>query len=872
MAKKIILSKEQDKAANPMQNVWVQANAGTGKTSVLVQRLLRILFRAKDGDAPGILCLTYTNAGAGVMRNRILKQLRDWALSSDAELADLLSGVPLNQVPTSEDVLHARSLFFQYIDNPEMLKIKTIHGFCEEILHRFPLEAGLAPGWTLVSDTAQSVLMQETFERLINSPSENQRVDAAFGHIVTRMSETKMSRLIDNLSDQYKTFFMVGDIDKYRKYFVDTTWKFLELDNVPQMEISDTELKFVLESAQMEQNRRKSPAKYLENVINLSKQYIEKTIDFSEYADAYIKDDGGMRAYMDKIPVVCAEQLRVYNVVQYQANRNLYDDSVALFDLSAAFYAEYNRQKRSRNLLDFEDMILYTRKLFSSSDTMGWVLSQLDMSLSHILVDEAQDTSPMQWDILRMLAGDFFTDGDKAGSNRSLFVVGDTKQSIYGFQGADPRAFAYSREAIAAQIENNQRTIQDVPLAQSFRSTAPILNSVDRFFSDDEVIAVSGFVNNQHKCFRDDDAGVVELHKLIAKDKDGPNDTDYVSTVCDKISDLIQDGKYSADDIMILVQKRKPFAPLFTSELKRRGISVAGSDRIVLPDYPPVRDLLNLVRFCLKPSDDYSLCCVLKSPCFYLTEAQIFNLCKKKNDANNAKRLTQERFVPTTVFEVLADDFPEIRKTLADVLLSAAHMAPHSFFYMILYSMGVRDRFIAALGAQVIEPLEEFMTICLSYERTQPGTLYHFLKWFISGASEVKRDMEGAKGVRIVTVHGSKGLEAPVVFLVDTNRTPESDPTISLTSDDMPVWLWAARSEPSQKKKDAAQPQTEIKMAEYFRLLYVAMTRAKDELYIYAYTSRKNPTKNAWYEHLWRVFAGDNNEQEFIRITNDDIK
>ena len=231
MAKKTILSPEQDAAANPTKNVWVQANAGTGKTSVLTQRLLRILFRTHDCSASGILCLTYTNAGAGEMRNRILRALREWAMADDATLIDMLDGVSTNCPPTQDDIIRAREIFFTYIDNPDLLKIKTIHGFCEEILHRFPLEAGISPAWSLVSDAAQRVLLQDTFTSLINNGSQYENVLPAFFHLVDRVSENFLDDLLSKLSEQYKNFFEVENIVNYRKYFIDTIKDFLNLTN-----------------------------------------------------------------------------------------------------------------------------------------------------------------------------------------------------------------------------------------------------------------------------------------------------------------------------------------------------------------------------------------------------------------------------------------------------------------------------------------------------------------------------------------------------------------------------------------------------------------------------------------------------------------
>lgn len=871
MEKKQTLSYEQDLASTPTENVWVQANAGTGKTSVLVQRLLRILFRAPDWGKCGILCLTYTNAGAGEMRNRILSSLRQWAVASDAQLIELLDGVAINCPATSDDIAHAREIFFKFIDAPEILKIKTIHGFCEEVLHRFPIEAGLSPSWSLISDDAQRSLLQDVFTNLINSPINNGRVYDAFAHIVGRVSENYMTDLLDILSDQYKHFFQIDNFDNYRNYFIDTTENFLKLSNVPSNEFDVETLQNIIKNTQDDINNAKKPATYLTDIVNKTKQYIDTTIDFEEYKKVYLKADGNRILNVSKKDYLVQEQNRVYELDQYNENKMLFDDTVALFDLSAAFASEYRRIKRERGLLDFEDLILYTRRLFSNAETMGWVLSQLDLSLSHILVDEAQDTSPLQWDILRMLSGDFLTEGDTAQNPHSLFVVGDTKQSIFGFQGADPRAFASSREAISKQIAENLRTIREVPLTQSFRSTAPILYSVDKFFADDAVIETSEFANNPHKCFRANEPGLVELHRLVTKAETGATVAQYTEQIADKIKSMIDSGACAARDIMVLVQRRNPMASPLTIALKRRGIDVAGSDRIVLPDFPAVRDMLNLARWCLNTADDFSLCCVLKSPFFCLTERDIFDLCKIKNDTNTERKRASKDATQTTVFEVLQQAHPDIYMRLDNVLQKSQIMAPYSFFDYVLNDNDAQKNFIAALGDQVIDPLAEFMTICLSYERTQPGTLHHFLKWFITGGSEIKRDMNAASGVRIVTVHSSKGLEAPIVFLIDTIHTPKSKTILPIPSDGRPVWLWTPRGKNSECARVAANDSTRTDAREYYRLLYVAMTRPRDQLYIYGYTPNKNATPDSWYAHLWRVLA-NNATDECIRITNDDIK
>lgn len=862
-------SLEQIIASNPSENIWVQANAGTGKTKVLVHRLLRILFRGgkyNKNIVPGVLCLTYTNAAAGEMRNRVLKELSKWVMANDNELTELLESVSENNPPTDEDLAFARKIFFTYVDNPDMLKIKTIHGFCEEILHRFPIEAGLSPAWSLVSGAAQTVLLDKAFNRMINKSFDNTanatNTINAFYKILDIKSEYFLEELRNLLLGRYRSFFQVENTNAYREYFIDTTKKILNLDKDVNMHVEPDYLTKIINHAKEIENSSKKPAKYITEIINITQQYIEKTLDFEKYKDLYLTKENQIAKRVLNDSVFMVEAERVYSIQQYLLNKEIYENTIALFDLAMDFANTYKSIKQESNLLDFEDLILYTQKLFEKPDVMGWVLSQMDISLSHILVDEAQDTSPQQWNILRNLAGDFFTDGDTE-NNRSIFVVGDTKQSIYGFQNADPRAFALSRQAIADQIKENYRTIREVPLNQSFRSTKPILDTVDAFFGSPEIVAKTNFYNTNHKCFRINDTGLVEIHDVFKCDETGANKNKlYVNMLADKIEHLIRNENIAPKDIMVLVQKRNSFVDVLTAVLKKRGIDIAGNDRIKLPEFSPIKDMLYLVRFCIDNTDNYSLCCLLKSPFYRLTERDIFNLCKVKNSDKNL-----------TIFDVLRDNNMDIYNDLTDIVEQSKRLAPYSFFNYVLNKNDNRTKIISALGKQVIDPMAEFMTMCLAYERTLPGTLRHFLKWFINGDSEIKRDMDASTGVRIMTVHGSKGLDSKIVFLIDTLTFPNPDQILNTNhlhaNEKYDLWLWKTGN--SAAVQEIVDKNRQDDIAEYYRLLYVAMTRARDRLYIYG-CDMDRANEMVWHKQLWNVFASVPDllfDENTLRITND---
>jgi len=630
MKSQIQLSPEQKNAAEPTKNVVVQANAGTGKTFVLVQRLLRILFRefssptgassefrvqSYESRPFGILCLTYTNAGAAEMQSRILSAVMDWARASDEDLMAALTGISHNSPPTKADALKARQIFYYLIDNPHILKIQTIHSFCESVLRRFPIEAGVPPAWRLVSGAEQKRLLKDAFGHMLSS-----ELSEAFDNILGAVSEHSLDDLLAALHNEYKRIILFKQNNINIHQIIDNTAKYLQV------------------------------------------QKTQQPPDFYDNKEKYLTNDGEIRKQGTKSwtaeDLAAAEA--IYDYSQYQNNLKIFENSRDFLTVCSAFADSYADLKNARNLLDFDDILHKTNVLFQNPRAMGMVLSSLDFNLKHILVDESQDNSPEMWSIIFAMLDDFFDiEGpsftttpppcgtplslalkcppghfaspakgtEAAPTPRSLFVVGDAKQSIFSFQGANPSEFNETPEKIEKLSVEKMRQFVSVELSESRRTTRAVLDVADFFFSNAGLAGMPEKI--QHKCWRIDDAGLVQIIPKFLKDGDEKSDKTknrYIRQIADKIESLINDG-VPADDIMVLVQRRNPFAPMLTNELKRRKIQVAGADRVSLPEFSSVRDLLNMLRFAINPSDDASLAFVLRGPLFRWTEAQLMELC-----------------------------------------------------------------------------------------------------------------------------------------------------------------------------------------------------------------------------------------------------
>ncbi len=889
----------QIEATNPQASVWVAANAGTGKTRVLTQRVIRLLL---EGTSPErILCLTFTKAAAAEMANRLFSTLGDWATWPDRDLKAALEAASQGPVKPSQLQL-ARRLFARALETPGGLKIQTIHAFCERLLARFPLEAQVAAHFEVLDERTVTELMARARDDLLTHIDRDgaPELSTALETIVTRTSDTQFDLLLREVAAKRKAILdllersgrLAGAIDLMRKKL--------------GLESSET-LEAILDEARTGFEARRTE---LENAVEILRSGSTNDVkrgkkisdflasdggqaDFKFYCGAYLRGDGeplkrlataNLRAdNLELEGLLRSEQERVCGILEKLKSSEILENTGALLTIADYFLQRYDIRKKARAGLDFDDLISHTNDLLKKSDAAAWVLYKLDGGLDHILVDEAQDTSPDQWAVIEALGEEFFSGlGAHAAraptEARSVFAVGDQKQSIYSFQGADSAKFAEMREKFRTLVESGAESWSQVDLDRSFRSTHPILSAVDEVFSNDETAAYLTASERyiSHITHRQGQAGLVELWPAIGPSEQSPSDpwdapldqiqvTDPRAVLAARIGDMIagwlengetlisQHRPIEPGDIMILVRRRDAFMEEMIRSLKKREIPVSGADRMVLTDHISVMDLIALGNFALLPHDDLNLATVLKSPFVSMTEEELFDLAYERDGSLWNALSDKTANSGSTIFSKTHD-------ALSRIVRRAERVRPFDFYQNLLDlpfredqdGRSGRELMLRRLGQDAADPINELLNLTLLYERMATPTLQGFLQWLQTGDVQLKRELERGKNeVRVMTVHGAKGLESRVVFLPDTCDMPDGrhDPQLIEAADGL--LLWPGRKDNDNQVARAARDElAEARRAEYYRLLYVAMTRAEDRLYVAGYHGSRSPAPGCWHKKI----------------------
>jgi len=883
------VSERQRRGADAHANAWVSASAGAGKTRVLRDRVLRLLIA---GVAPGrILCLTFTKAAAAEMSRRINNELGEWTVAEDGALMSRLTDL-FGAPPDPAALVRARRLFARVLDAPGGMKIMTIHAFCQSVLRRFPLEAGVAPHFRVMEDRDAAELLEAAqADVLMAAERADSGLAEAMTEVAGRIHETRFPDLLAEITRARTRFAALFDRPGGFDAVMDRLADFLgvargtrEADLLSaachDAAFDGAALKAAVAALQGGSDKDSERATAIASWLALDTA--DRAEMFDDYCSVFLTNKGEIRKTLATKRVLSAapetedtlvtEGLRLIEVREQMRKAALLAANEALTRIAQALLARYAARKSAAGRLDYDDLIARTRALLQTDKAPPWVLFKLDGGIDHVLIDEAQDTNPEQWDVVIALVEEFYSGmsaRDEATETlglpeRSVFAVGDIKQSIYSFQGADPRRFTEMRDYLEERAEAAGRTWENVRLDFSFRSTAPVLQAVDKVFEPEA--ARAGVIDPddsdaQHTPLRDRDAGRVELWPpLVVEGPDDPEpwkppvDPVSVPGAMDRLAETIaaQIARWldsnellesagrpiREDDIMVLVRQRGAFVESLVRALKTRNVRVAGVDRMVLTDQIAVMDLLALGDFLLLPEDDLTLASLLKSPLIGFDEEQLFALAhgREKTPLWHMLRARQDE----------DPAFSEAAEFLSGLLARVDYERPYELFAGVL-SRGGRERMLARLGPDAADAIDEFLSLALAFERSHPPVMQAFLHWVAAGQSEVKRDLDQTGGaVRVMTVHGAKGLEAPIVFLPDTTRLPRHLPNILWYEDgELPFFIWLPRVEDGDAAtlglREAVRTRRD---EEYRRLLYVAMTRAEERLYVCGWDA---PQETSWY-------------------------
>ena len=866
---------EQSRASDPAVSAFVEASAGSGKTKLLTDRMLRLML----GGAPPerIQCLTFTKAAAAEMALRLQRRLGDWVTMEDEALDQELAAL---EVTPGDGVREtARALFADVLDLPGGMRIGTIHAFCQGLLRRFPLEAAISPHFQLVEEVDAEAEMGAARERVLEAADP-----AAVALVAGLVRADDFRGLVQALQGQRgRLAGLLALPDAARETVVRRAAGTLARSEAEVVAGAvawgeEAAVEAALRLARAHGSKGVSE-KVSRMLAWLSMPAAERAGHWGDWTAELFTKAGEPSAlskfaagkldeqYPDIRVTMAAEQERVWFVEDARRAVRCADATVALLGLVAPALAAYAAQKERSGLLDYSDLIGRAEGLLTDPGA-AWVLYKLDGGIDHLLLDEVQDTAPEQWRIAHRLTEEFFAGiGSREGeARRTFFAVGDPKQSIYSFQGADPDEFVRSRGMMATRVGASGQEWRDVALDVSFRSTAPVLALVDAVFAEGAA-AAEGVADNgalRHFADRAGAAGRVELWPLAPKPEVTPAEAWRVpaenvglrsaqqmlaEAVAGAVARELKAGvrlesrgrALTAGDVLVLVRRRGPFASALVRALKAQDVAVAGLDRLALTEQIAVQDVLAACDAVLLPGDDLAVANVLTSPLGGLSDDSLMQLAMGRRHGLWAtlRERAGER-----------EDWGAAWAFLSRLAERADYVGPHALLAEALGPLGGRARLLARLGAEAGEPIDELLNAALGYARLHPPGLQGFVHWLRRSGAEVKREAGGAgSAVRVMTVHGAKGLQAPVVILPDTTGLPPDKERLAwVESDGVETPLWSPRKELTcaavTRGKEAAAA---LRRREHNRLLYVALTRAEDRLVVCGWETQGADREDRWY-------------------------
>ena len=876
-----LLAGEQARASHPLAKVWLSASAGTGKTQVLTARVLRLLLSGAKPEA--ILCLTFTKAGAAEMAERIHERLGDWVRLPGPILAkDLMH---LGEDYGEAAIARARTLFAEVLDaRGGGLRIQTIHAFCQTLLGGFPAEAGLIPGFRPIEGREEAALRQSTLADLVSDAERQGQAGLIMRlqNLAARLGEDGTRNFLARCAAAPEAMEVLGSGIEAKV----RNWLGLPLEADPEAMLLaactdggfNREILTVIRALNLSWGVKTgiTRAEIITEWLSMGPE--SRLTHIFDLTSVWAKLDGDPRKFV-KGQAPADPDYETFAMSQFLFFKELLDQRLLAKTAEALanglivgqeYALAYKAAKRAGGVVDFNDMIRATVALLKEPGMGEWIRFKLDQSTDHILIDEAQDTNSEQWEIVKALSGEFFAGaGAKDNARRTLFVVGDYKQAIFGFQGTDPQQFNLAREYFTAEAAQAGEQLLDLSLVRSYRSGPPVLEAVDA------TLAVLGHealglprADGAHVSAKGESGSVTLLPPvagLAFEDEDDEAGEQWLGDAALAFArDLAAQVKHwttggltlrnqggrpaRPEDVLILLRSRGDLARLIVSRLYEAGVPVAGVDRLRLNAPIAVMDLLACIRFVLQPGDDLTLAALLVSPLIGWTQDELY-----------ARAYGREGKLWPHLRGTLAEDELAIPRALLGM---ADLTTPHRFLETILSGpIRGRAKLIARLGEEARDPVEELLNAALAFERDAPPSLQLFVDWFDRGDVDIKRDpSKPESAVRVMTVHGAKGLQAPIVVLADAT----SDPDFKKPRDlkwlaeeglTLPVFR-PPKAELVGSLKLSAEQGDIREREEHWRLLYVALTRAEEHLFIGGALSPRQAASKMGPD-CWHVRVGE---------------
>jgi ATP-dependent helicase/nuclease subunit A len=891
----------QARASDPAASAFVSANAGSGKTHVLVQRVVRLLL--DDVPPEKILCITFTKAAAANMAQRVFETLGHWITLDDAALDGVIRDAGVAR-PDAKTRMRARELFACALETPGGLKVQTIHALCTRLLQQFPFEANVPARFAVLDDRDQNEMMERaSLKVLLQAAAAPDSIEGrALAIAMTSAADVTFRDVVREASLSRDQFLAWTDRAGSVEAAIAQLSSALGVRRDDTVEVVERE---IVDGPHLPRGRWEAAAAVLETgsvtdekqALRLREALVRSgSAQVDEYLGVFLTAELTPRKTLmtrkisdgrpDLAKALEREGDRIGALLERRRAVAMRDRTKALLVIASGVAANYRREKLERGLLDYDDLIEKTLEMLDRVSS-GWVHYKLDRGVDHVLIDEAQDTSPRQWDIVAHLISEFTTGaGARDGIGRTVFAVGDEKQSIFSFQGAAPREFDLRRKSLQSRFEGAGLKFDSVSFNASFRSGSAILQSVDHVFREQAIYRSIHAVENGypiHQSLGDAGPSLIDLWELQQPDPrqdiegwqapfDAVSETSpevrLAQRVQSEIKSLIAAGTMAGStgkrrvlrhgDMLVLVRRRGKAFDAIIQALKRAGIPVAGADRLKLTEHIAIIDLMNLTDALLLAQDDLALAVALKSPLFGLDDNDLFRLAWQRT--GSLRSALDEHAGSGGRFETA-------QRRLEACENRFAGETPFTFYAWLLGGDGGRARILGRLGHEANDALDEFLELALAYERKAPASLQGFAAWLRAADTEVKRDMEIARDeVRVMTVHGAKGLEAPVVFLVDTTSSPADTQRLNLihlpqgnAAPNAPgAVVWAGKKADDPPAVAAARAamigETED---EYRRLLYVAMTRAADRLIVGGCMpgNRNEVRPLSWYDLIAKGLA-----------------